>query len=66
MKAYKCDRCRKFYEGYDYQRTLRFSIADYSSTCGRRLDLCPTCNDELQEWIAKGEEQTVSIEKEPR
>ena len=54
MKAYKCDRCRKLFEGYDYQRTHHFSITDHSSTCGRSLNLCPNCNAEVQESKLKG------------
>lgn len=50
MKAYKCDRCGKLFEGYDYQ----------SSTCGRSLDLCPSCNVELQKWLTNDTERVES------
>lgn len=67
MKAYKCDRCGKFFLNSEYgYKFSNFYITHSPLVIGSCLDLCPDCNDELQEWIAKGEEQAVSVEKEPR
>lgn len=54
MKAYKCDRCGKLFERYDGQATSNFFIMAFNQHC---LDLCPDCNDKLQEWFANGKEQ---------
>lgn len=64
MKAYKCDRCGEFFLNSEYgYAPSKFYITRTPNASGHCLDLCPNCNDELQEWIAKGEEQAVSIEK---
>jgi len=52
MKAYKCDRCGKFYElTYDQNRKRirdnKFQVCD-STHC---LDFCDECLDDLQEWM---------------
>ncbi len=52
MKAYKCDRCGEFFEEYHYQ----------SSTCGRSLDLCPTCNVKLHKWYTNDTERVENEE----
>ena len=58
MKAYKCDRCGKLFEGYEGQGTRMFYtiITDPCST-GSCLDLCFECNNELREWIRKVESE---------
>ena len=53
MKAYKCDRCGKFFEKYKNQGTSEFfNITRNPCVSGNCLDLCPKCNSELQEWVA--------------
>lgn len=65
MKAYKCDRCGKLFEGYNYQGTREFySITRNPYASGNCLDLCPDCNAELQEWVANDKEQAESEDKE--
>lgn len=60
MKAFKCDRCGKFFEKYKMQGTAEFfNITRNPSMSGNCLDLCPNCNAELQEWIANDKEQIV-------
>ena len=54
MKAYKCDRCGNLFEKYAGQGTRRFySVTRDPCSSGNCLDLCPKCNDELQEWVDK-------------
>lgn len=54
MKAYKCDRCGKLFEKYEGQGTRMFyAITTDLCSSGNGLDLCPKCNDELQEWVDK-------------
>lgn len=55
MTAYKCDRCGKFFENYKGQGTTEFlniTRNPYMNNCC--LDLCPSCNADLQDWFAKG------------
>lgn len=65
MKAYKCDRCGKLFEGYDYQGTrgVFYGITRHPSLSGNDLDLCPNCNAELQEWVANNKVQVESDDK---
>ena len=58
MKAYKCDRCGKFFEKDNGQKTS-FFITAFNP---HGLDLCPNCNAELQAWIANGKEQLQESE----
>lgn len=52
MKAYKCDRCGKLFEKYEFQGTISFyNISTNPNMTGCCLDLCKNCNDELQEWV---------------
>lgn len=59
-KAYKCDRCGKLFEKYNFQGTSEFYHVtrnpNFSCDC---LDLCPKCNAELQEWVAN---DTVQVD----
>lgn len=53
MKAFKCDRCCKFYVlNFDQLKSRAenfcFNIVDDIST----IDLCDKCFNELQEWMA--------------
>ena len=60
MKAYKCDRCGKFFEKYKDQGTAEFfNITRNPCVSGNCLDLCPKCNDELQEWVTNYKVQVV-------
>ena len=53
MKAYKCDRCGMLFEEYRGQGSSEFFNVTrnpkFASDC---LDLCPNCNEKLQEWVA--------------
>lgn len=54
MRAYKCDRCGKLFEEYKGQGTADFfNISRNPHMSDNCLDLCPNCNAELQEWVAK-------------
>jgi len=61
MRAYKCDRCGKFFEKYDGQGTDKFFSLTHIIPCtmGDCLDLCPNCNAELQAWVTNDKEQVV-------
>lgn len=59
MKAYKCDRCGKFFSEYGYAPS-KFYITRTPNASGHCLDLCQNCNAELQEWVANSKEQTES------
>lgn len=56
MRAYKCDRCGKFFERYDGQGTGKFFNVTRMLMSGSGLDLCPNCNAELQVWVANGKD----------
>ena len=51
-KAYKCDRCGKFYEGYfidpekDYVIGTKLAISK-----AKFMDLCPICQDSFTAWM---------------
>lgn len=49
--AFKCDRCKKLYEGY-YEEGRRYKIC--KDTVSNILDLCRNCNNELRDWMAGG------------
>lgn len=49
MKAYKCDRCGKLYEPYDFVNN-GFHIVQQRHN-GTAWDLCFDCHEELQEWM---------------
>ena len=49
MKAYKCDRCRKYYEDDGHMK--RFYITTSKFTAGATEDLCPECQRELNDFM---------------
>ena len=56
MKAYKCDRCGKFFEKNDNFNTDEDLIIQRAVDCVRgddRYDLCPACLVELEVWFKK-------------
>lgn len=59
MNAKKCDRCGVFYEGdgcYKKECDIRLIRTVYFNYyC---LDLCPTCNHSLLEWLKHGNDVT--------
>lgn len=61
MRAYKCDRCGKLFEKYKDQGTpMFFNITRNQCAIGNSLlDLCPNCNDELQEWVTNDKVHVV-------
>ena len=61
-RAYKCDRCRKLYEGYDQNlnpikdHTEDYilevmKIRPYSNAHNMKYDLCPKCYEELAKFM---------------
>ena len=59
MNAKKCDRCGEIYgemnkKGFDEYMQLVSIDALRDNKISRTYDLCPKCNDELQEWLMKG------------
>lgn len=49
MKAYKCDRCGRFYNepvGQNFIVTKQGDVVNM-------LDLCPKCYNELSNWLDK-------------
>lgn len=55
MRAFKCDRCKKYFDWYDdmgmgTNKIFRVAKGVNPSTA-EYLDLCPKCNDELQNWV---------------
>ena len=62
MKAYKCDRCGKLFETYKLQGTSNFfNITRNPCMSGNCLDLCPSCNAELQAWVSDDKEQESPV-----
>lgn len=49
MRAYKCDRCGKLYESYNFTDNA-FHIVQKRYN-GTAWDLCFDCHIELQEWM---------------
>ena len=67
MRAYKCDRCGKFFEKYKNQGTAEFfNITRTPKIPDNCLDLCPNCNAELQEWVANVKTAIEALEPEPK
>lgn len=48
MQAYRCDRCKRFYDGPPERVNVVIRGEDGTSTV---LDLCPRCNEELTNWV---------------
>ena len=71
MKAYKCDRCGKFYSQEDHENAILYMEEKYSlmylyitTPPGRNAkpydytyDLCPNCTMALAEWLNLKEEE---------
>lgn len=71
MKAYKCDRCGKYYSREDHENGIRRIEENYSlrplyitTAPGRKAepydytyDLCPNCTIALAEWVKPKEEE---------
>lgn len=59
LEMYKCDRCGVHFEDYEERHNDNlFHVATTREYRGiSRLDLCPTCFNELQEFIKKGENE---------
>lgn len=64
-KAYECDRCGMLFKSYNNQKTSEFlNITKNPNFVDSCLDLCPKCNDELQEWFTNGKICGAKIEIE--
>ena len=64
-RAYECDRCGMLFKPYKNQKTSEFlNITKNPNTTGNCLDLCPKCNDRLQEWVKNGKVQVKYIDSE--
>ena len=49
MNAYKCDRCGTLFERDSVpERSIAIKHSPYGFEC---LDLCPKCQEELENWI---------------
>ena len=60
-RAYKCDRCGKLYEPYefsDYSEEIKFKerIINVSTLSGATYDLCPNCRIGLAEYMNQGKD----------
>ncbi len=61
MKAYKCDRCKKFYtredadaydEGITSEPELRMVRTSHNTNAYYdKVDLCPECEKEMNNWF---------------
>ena len=53
MKVFKCDRCNKYFDGYDDMDTCMFFRVSrgVNPSTATYLDLCKECNNELQNWV---------------
>ena len=47
MQAYRCDRCKRFYDAPPEH--INVAVTEEEGT--RILDLCPRCHAELENWI---------------
>ena len=48
MQAYRCDRCKRFYDAPPERvRVVMWDDVGNQTT----LDLCPRCNEELTNWV---------------
>lgn len=66
MKAFKCDRCGKFFEDYLDRKTNKvYNITTNPFMSTSCLDLCKDCSDELQTWV-DGADTIIEVEKEER
>ena len=64
-KAYECDRCGMLFKPYKNQKTSNFlNITKNPNMTGNCLDLCPKCNDKLQEWFKSGKVQVKYTDEE--
>ena len=52
MKAYRCDRCKKFYIAC---RGSKYSLMVYQKS----MDLCSECLIELEEWVREKDTDTA-------
>lgn len=64
MKAMKCDRCGKIYVEGDGRnvKCIIFHKLDWNGGCSEgpgHIDLCPSCLDELVDFLANKEEGEV-------
>ncbi len=66
MKAYKCDRCNKYFSENDlYEYIGNHGPILYVTTaperqadrCDRTFDLCPKCIMALADWVRQKEEE---------
>jgi hypothetical protein len=48
MKAFKCDRCKAFYEITYVIQSVKLNIDD------REWEICKSCVAEFNDWIAAG------------
>ena len=65
MVARKCDRCGALYERYGKNRpALQVHLNRYPVAKGLWYDLCPECQEKLEDWmaLAEFEEETYGEE----
>ena len=57
MRAYRCDRCKKYYETDARCNGKHYIITNISFDISAKVsakDLCPECTKELEEWWNAG------------
>ena len=69
MIAFKCDRCKKYFEnGKDKDNTITYDIheAKKDRLIDRRVDLCPSCQLEMRHFLEKSVFTATEVENEIR
>lgn len=57
MQAYKCDRCKKFYEIMGGEKNKQIAIYENKLTIPKIYDMCPNCYIEFKGWFNKYSEE---------
>lgn len=63
-KAYKCDRCGSFYEGYFIDPEETYVITNKIDASKRKfMDLCPVCQNSFTAWVKEYYEIDKEVEE---
>ena len=54
MKAYRCDRCGKYFDNGLMYKNKRVCLSIFANERWTTADLCDTCINSLDEWARKG------------
>lgn len=52
MRIYRCDHCGS---RYDEEPKTKISVHYDNLGLREKVDLCPTCNRQLNDWLMEGE-----------